>query len=47
MNKTGKWTDIATETLGDTEYFYWILMSNDEFTLRSCKEHENILLKDL
>lgn len=47
IKSTDEWTDIATKTLGNTEYFYWILMSNDEFTLRACKEHENNLLDDL
>lgn len=41
------WPRIANETLGNTEYFYWILVSNTEFTLRACKEHENNLLEDL
>lgn len=41
------WPDIANKTLGDTAYFYWILMSNDEFALRACKKHEDNLLEDL
>lgn len=47
IKSTDEWPDIATKTLGNTEYFYWILMSNNEFTLRACEEHENNLLEDL
>ncbi|AKA49667.1 hypothetical protein IX51_11780 [uncultured archaeon] len=47
IKDTDEWPDIATKTLGNTEYFYWILMSNDEFTLRACKQHEGNLLEDL
>lgn len=41
------WPNIAKGTLGDKEYFYYILMNNNGVTLRSCKEHEEKMLTAL
>jgi hypothetical protein len=42
-----EWGQITKETLGKTDYFYWILMDNPDFALRSCLKHEGKLLEDL
>ncbi len=38
---------IKKLTLSNTEYFYLMLLSNDQFSLRACKNHEDELLKSL
>ncbi|MCL5990241.1 MAG: hypothetical protein M1166_07925 [Candidatus Thermoplasmatota archaeon] len=45
--KYGIWSDIAKEGLGNTEHFYELLIINRDVSLRSCKIHEENLLKDL
>ncbi|QRF76137.1 hypothetical protein Thermo_01654 [Thermoplasmatales archaeon] len=47
LKDTDQWSDIANETVGNSEYFYGMLMSNDEHCLRACREHESDMLNDL
>lgn len=47
LKNSESWPTILKETLGDKEYFYYILMNNNGVTLRSCKDHEENMLKKL
>lgn len=47
VKESGEWGRLVKEALEDQDYFYWLLLSNENYRLRSCKKHEDKLLWDL
>ena len=47
LKETGEWKGIENDSIADSDYFYWLLINNDNYTLKACAKHENKFIGEL
>lgn len=47
LKESNEWSDVKNAIFKDIDYFYWLLMNNNEITCKACEEHLDKLLENL